>query len=161
MFAPPSKTAPANSFREKLSQTSKSYYTQSPPTFSHLLSFHQHSHLTHLKRRNSNSNRLRLRVRDRDADLLDARCFGSRGRITVELSFSLAKCSLPSSHSSFLALSSNQGQNSQLTATIGAPLSLFIISISFNGAPAPLLFTPRLLNTASLALHLPAKLACG
>jgi len=52
-------------------------------------------------------------------------------------------------------------KKNQLTVTTGAPSSPFKTSISAMAAPAPLPLTPRLLNTASLALHLPAKLAWG
>lgn len=40
---------------------------------------------------------------------------------------------------------------------MGAPVSPLRISISFRAAPAPWLATPSDLNTASLALHRPAK----
>lgn len=49
----------------------------------------------------------------------------------------------------------------QLTVTTGAPFPSAVISMLLNPAPAPFPSTPKLLNTASFADHLPAKLACA
>ncbi len=103
-----------------------------------------------LEPRHRNGNSLHVRMADTDIHALDPRLLRRGFGIPVQLVL-LAKIRGSISHQTDL----------ELTVTTGAPLSSLPISISFNPAPAPLLSTPRLLNTASLALHRPAKLACA
>lgn len=101
-----------------------------------------------LQSRDGNGNSLVITVADADIDGFDTRLLGGSLGIAVELLHELA----------------NEIINllrTQLTVTVGAPVSLFRISMSLRGAPAPLPATPRALKTASLADQRPAKLARG
>src|SRR6202012_6247308 len=71
---------------------------------------------------------------------------------------SAAALASPCSCNLLVSLNKLAEQEQTLTSGPSAPVST---STSFSAAPAPLLETPRLLNTASFAAHRPAKLARG
>ena len=85
-------------------------------------------------------------------DTLNTGLFGSFGRSTVQLWEEKDMLVIP-----VLQQRKKINRESKLTLTTGAPVASFAISMSFKGAPAPLLETPRDLKTASFALHRPAN----